>query len=91
MVHLKGIYWLNFRAGYIPGDSIRDLLDPQTLEVTEPSKKGHGYVFLSQVRRQNKLPGIFFERTPPETNIAPENAWLECYFPFGKAHFQVLC
>ena len=29
--------------------------------------------------------------TLPETNIAPENGWLEYYFPFGKAHFQVLC
>ena len=26
--------------------------------------------------------------TLPETNIAPENGWLEYYFPFGKAHFQ---
>ena len=29
--------------------------------------------------------------TLPETNIAPENWWLEDYFPFGKAFFQVLC
>jgi len=29
--------------------------------------------------------------TLPETNIAPENGWLEDYFPFGKAYFQVLC
>ena len=27
--------------------------------------------------------------TLPETNIAPENGWLEDYFPFGKAYFQV--
>ena len=26
--------------------------------------------------------------TLPETNIAPENGWLEDYFPFGKAYFQ---
>ena len=26
---------------------------------------------------------------PPETNIATENGWLEYYFPFGKAYFQV--
>ena len=26
--------------------------------------------------------------TLPETNIAPENSWLEDQFPFGKAHFQ---
>ena len=25
---------------------------------------------------------------PPETNIAPENGWLEDYFPFGMAYFQ---
>ena len=28
--------------------------------------------------------------TLPETNIAPENWWLEDYLPCGKAHFQVL-
>ena len=27
----------------------------------------------------------------PETNIAPENEWLEDEFPFGKAYFQRLC
>ena len=26
--------------------------------------------------------------TLPETNIAPENQWLEDYFPFGKPYFQ---
>ena len=25
----------------------------------------------------------------PETNIAPENGWLEYYFPIGMAYFQV--
>ena len=28
--------------------------------------------------------------TLAETNIAPENGFLECYFPFGNLHFQVL-
>ena len=27
--------------------------------------------------------------TLPETNMAPENGWLEYVFPFGKAYFQV--
>ena len=27
--------------------------------------------------------------TLPETNIASENGWLEYYFPFGMAYFQV--
>ena len=26
--------------------------------------------------------------TLPETNIVPENGWLEYWFPFGKAYFQ---
>ena len=26
--------------------------------------------------------------TLPETNIAPENGWLEHCFPFGRAYFQ---
>ena len=29
--------------------------------------------------------------TLPESNIAPENGWLEYYFPFGMAYFQGLC
>ena len=29
--------------------------------------------------------------TLPETNICPENGWLEDYLPFGKAYFQGLC
>ena len=28
--------------------------------------------------------------TPPETNIAPKNRWLEYYFPIGEAYFQGL-
>ena len=28
--------------------------------------------------------------TLPETNIAPENLWLEDEFPFGEAYSQVL-
>ena len=31
------------------------------------------------------------KNTLPETNMAPENGWLEDYFPFGMAYFQVLC
>ena len=31
-----------------------------------------------------------FASTIPETNIAPENGWLENYLPFGKAYFQGL-
>ena len=29
--------------------------------------------------------------TLPETNIAPENGWLEYCFPIGEAYFQGLC
>ena len=29
--------------------------------------------------------------TLPETDMAPENQWLEDEFPFGKAYFQGLC
>ena len=29
--------------------------------------------------------------TLPETNIAPENGWLEDYFPLGMAYFQGSC
>ena len=39
------------------------------------------------------IPGPSWEwwHTLPETNIAPENGWLEYYFPFGMAYFQVPC
>ena len=29
--------------------------------------------------------------TLPETNIAPENGWLDYQFPFGMTYFQGLC
>ena len=29
--------------------------------------------------------------TLPETNIAPENGWLEYLSPFGMAYFQEIC
>ena len=32
-----------------------------------------------------------FDITLPETNIAPENGWLEHYVIFGIAYLQVLC
>ena len=34
--------------------------------------------------------GDFFQVLPPETNIAPENGWLEYNFSFGMAYFQML-
>ena len=30
------------------------------------------------------------QHTLPETNIAPENGWLEYYFPIGEPYFQGL-
>ena len=40
--------------------------------------------------------GTFVSNSPGvinvlETNIAPENGWLEDEFPLGMAYFQVLC
>ena len=29
--------------------------------------------------------------TLPETNMAPENGWLEDYFPVGMTYFQGSC
>ena len=42
------------------------------------------FLFLQWKRR------IAYYVTLPETNIAPENWWLEDYFRFGKANFQGL-
>ena len=41
-------------------------------------------VFVETGLRKNTI-------TLPETNIAPENGWLEDDFPFGMACFQGLC
>ena len=46
------------------------------------SKQNLYYTWISTMTRNPTL---------PETNIAPENGWLEDVFPFGKAYFQVLC
>ncbi len=37
-----------------------------------------------------RLMKIIRRTTLPETNIAPENWWLEDEFPFGMAYFQGL-
>ena len=37
----------------------------------------------------HRIPGPR-KTTLPETNIAPENGWLEYYFPIGEAYFQGL-
>ncbi len=39
----------------------------------------------------NKNTSMKYGITLPKFNIAPENGWLEYYFPIGKAYFQVLC
>ena len=39
-------------------------------------------------QKQENIPSP--EITLPETNIAPENGWLEYEFPFGIAYFQWL-
>ena len=40
-----------------------------------------------RTQRRGASPG----HTLPKTNIAPENGWLEYYFPIAEAYFQVLC
>ncbi len=42
--------------------------------------------FFSPQLQQGKLCEPLY--TLPETNIAPENGWLEYYFPIGMAYFQ---
>ena len=52
------------------------------------------YIFLVPQKSSTFFSREGLERwafTLPETNIAPENGWLECYFPIGKAYFQGLC
>ena len=46
-----------------------------------------GFIFFRKVWLRDQES----ESTLPETNIAPENGWLEYYFPFVMDYFQVLC
>ncbi len=50
------------------------------------------FVFAKQ-EQEKQVPGKSTQDvrgTLPETNIAPENEWLEFYFPIGEAYFQGL-
>ena len=44
--------------------------------------------YLKSKIRENQTAQTFFWYTLPETNIAPENGWLEDYSTFGKALFS---
>ena len=49
------------------------------------------YISILQPKYYQALKQPQFFITLPETNIfAPENGWLEYYFPIGMAYFQVL-
>ena len=39
-------------------------------------------------RLEPKITRLKRKTTLPETNIAPENGWLEYYFPIGMAYFS---
>ena len=46
-------------------------------------------IYHCKVRLKWWLDGDLSQKTTlPETNIAPENGWLEYYFPFGMGYFQ---
>ena len=52
----------------------------------------HSYSFrmgLEPQKSYERLGGVggFLGNTLPETNIAPENGWLEYYFPIGMTYF----
>ena len=61
---------------------------PRTGEAPQQAKNIDDGV---DVPKNNEKPAWIFLTTLPETNIAPENGWLEYYFPIGKAYFQGLC
>ena len=46
------------------------------------------FKILSQIR---SFLQVGMKITLPETNMAPENWWLEDVFPIGNAYFQGLC
>ena len=53
-------------------------------------KKKHSHQKSAEIRGRGRQ-NVPFSNTLPETNIfAPENGWLEYYFPIGEAYFQGL-
>ena len=65
------------------------------LSDAEMKVKGVGQVGSCWFHKKIKgmaLKGFYrYPNTLPETNMAPENQWLEDECPFGMAHLQVLC
>ena len=60
--------------------------------VTTPDRLGKKSKEINEGTWTNWLWSSFFQKnTIPETKTAPENGWLEYYFPIGMAYFQVLC
>ncbi len=51
----------------------------------QPQIKNGEYDAVQWYRKQNR------EHNLPETIIAPENGWLEYYFPIGEVYFQRIC
>ena len=49
-----------------------------------------GFFFALGITNTKKKKNEKNVTTLPETNIAPENGWLEYYFPIGEAYFQGL-
>ena len=60
----------------------------QTHQIHQGGNCCYSYVILITILLLGYLNLII---TLPETNIAPENGWLEYSFPFGIVYFQVLC
>ena len=52
---------------------------------TEKGRRRSSQKLASRIAQQEML------STLPETNIAPENGWLEYEFPFGMVYFRLLC
>ncbi len=48
------------------------------------------HIFLQKIHLSQKGYKKIWNSTLPQTNIAPENGWLEYYFPIGEAYFQGL-
>ena len=63
---------------------------PSTSTSAKLSPKGLGLVPSGKLRIRNRKMDLL-KCTPLKFNIAPENGWLEDYFPVGKVTFQGLC
>ncbi len=100
--HTQTMQYQKTNPSNLPATFASSLIPPQDGSHLIPSLKLTWHLKITQWKRRFLLETIIFLGakmlvlesvipTPLKFNIAPENGWLEYYFPIGMAYFQVLC